>query len=166
MTKEAGGVTLVDDVEARPSSHSRKILIASPEYLNVYYRGCSLLKREYVTQRPFGKTDYKYLVPPNRVTKPFSIRIGWRVVHGRPAGSDPDVVDAHVRYPRRVTTTNSRTPLSAATQYKEKSGVHDFIHGPQRPLALDIEVSFPGVRLQIDLATLNEVDNQTVIAVL
>ena len=138
---------LVDDAET--------FVAIREDYLNVYYRGCSLLKLDYDKQGLFGHTDYKYLVPPGEQPKLVKSR-PIKVVDGKPANDELDLVDALSDTPDQL-----RHLKNMATRYvkAEKSGVHDLIHGARKALALDIEIAFPGAGSQIDLAALHESDN-------
>ncbi len=118
-------------------------------YLNVYYRGCSLLELSYTDRRLVGKVNYKYLVQPNLKDEEVT------VINGKPG------LDTHrklIFIEDLVNVENVKALKNAAEPYagEEKTGVHDIIHNRHnRAKVLDVEITFGGGgRRRIDLAAL------------
>lgn len=67
-------VHALNDLHGMPQGHWWTKMLADPdlfvairnEYLNVYYRGCSLAKIRFDGSEVFVETHYKYLVKPRR----------------------------------------------------------------------------------------------------
>ena len=108
-------------------------------YINIYYRGCSLLKWE--AGHPGWKIHYKYLVRPN-VKDPYV-----KVEGGRPT-----FLENERRY--FIQDVRDRKALKKAVvpfAGLEKTGVHDVIHANDN--ILDVEVGL-GKKDRVDLVAL------------
>lgn len=109
----------------------QEIFLAIREnYVNVYYRGCSLLRLDWKAGAIIGETHYKYLLNPS-ISKPYA-----------------KVDDGQVSLPgdTRSLFLNSLDDLSgvkkAARPYAgdEKTAVHDILAA--NPNILDVEIAF------------------------
>lgn len=109
-------------------------------YINIYYRGCSLLKWE--AGHPGWKIHYKYLVRPN-VKDPYV-----KVEGGRPT-----FLENERRY--FIQDVRDRKALKKAVvpfADDEKTGVHDIIHANNN--ILDVEMTLGEDR--VDLVALQD----------
>ena len=135
---------------------STVFLAIRDNYLNFYYRGCSLLKLKWRprAKEVIGEIHYKYLLQPSM--KPPYVSI----VDGRPKfkkGTDNMFLDY----------TNVEKLKKSVKRYAgaEKSGVHDIIRNPKNYNVLDVEITFSdgsGTR-RIDMATLRLTNDSPVL---
>ncbi len=113
-------------------------------YLNVYYRGCSLIMLEHKDDRLVGEISYKYLLHPG--LKPETVN----VIYGIPCLES-------LRKSAFISTLSEVGALKkAAEPYAdgENIGVHHIIHNNM--MVSDVEVAFGNnERRQVDFAALN-----------
>lgn len=124
---------LVDDRET--------FLAIRDAYVNVYYRGCSLLKLRHDERGLRGEVHYKYLMQPELGREYIS------VVDGIPN------LEEHGRLVLMTNLANVHDLKRAAEPFAgdEKGGVDSIIH--RNPSVLDVEIDVAG-RDRIDLAAL------------
>ena len=119
------------------------------EYINVYYKGCSLLRLSHRGDQLIGEVHYKYLIPSSR--RPEHIA----VVDGVPEVKTLDLVES-----LSGTQDAVKNLKSAAEPYagEEKKGVYEIVRA--NPNVIDVEIALDGNENQPDLAALHEHDGQ------
>ena len=132
---------LVDDPET--------FLAIREDYVNVYYRGCSLLKLECNEHSLCGSVHYKYLVRPELEHNEYI-----KVVGGKPD------LEEHRGLVFMETLANAEDLKKAAEPYAdtEKTGVHDIIHKNRNVLDVEINIRNSGKDHRIDLAALHKIE--------
>ena len=119
-------------------------------YLNVYYRGCSLLKLSYKNRTVVGEINYKYLLRPHIGKSEY---VG--IVDGRPSLPEGLFLD-------RVDRVHELKAMARKYAGDEKTGVHNIIRANEN--VVDVEVAFGGSsNLRIDLAALKPTDRGAVL---
>ncbi len=135
---------LVDDKEV--------FLAIRENYVNFYYRGCSLLRLDWEGGAMTGKVHYKYLLRPN-LTNPYV-----PVVDGSPGLKD----DARSYFLHSLVDVDSLKKAVRAYAGEEKTGVHKILTANEN--ILDVEVAFgsggtgePGASApRVDFAVIRE----------
>ena len=116
-------------------------------YVNLYYRGNSLLRLEWKpdNKRIVGQTHYKYLLKPSRKGSEYV------EIKGGNAQLPKKVAEL---FSTTVTDLNALKRASRVYAGDEKTGVHQIVM--QNALVLDLEIAFGGGRSapRIDLAAL------------
>ena len=106
-------------------------LAVRDNYVNVYYRGCSLLKLKWKAQTGavVGETHYKYLLRPqlNEYVK---------IIDGKPK-SLPSVEDM---FTRNLTKIDALKKAAEPYAGPEKTGVHNIVL--RNPNIVDLEIAF------------------------
>ena len=135
--------SLVDDPEL--------FIAIRKNYLNVYYRGCSLVKLDWKSGEIIGEVHYKYLLRPFTPKEYVNIRNGNITLDSRESlfvGSLRDIEDIK----------------KAAAPYagQEKIGVHNILAA--NPNVIDVEIAFGSsednpLASRIDFAALQPLDD-------
>ena len=129
---------------------TRTFLAIRDGYINIYYRGCSLMMLKLNGIRLEGSIDYKYLLRPDLQGDNRSIK----VLDGKPD------LGQHSSLFFLDDLANVNDLKRAVEPYagEEKIGVHDIILG--NPNILDVEVAISDVEAapRIDLAAMHKVD--------
>ena len=125
-------------------------------YLNYYYRGCSLLELKWQrrTGTVTGRIHYKYLLRPSMKSPYIS------VINGKPRfrnGTDEMFLDCI-----RIEDLKKSVRRYAGA---EKSGVHDIIESAENYNVLDVEISISdgSQAKRIDIATLQQTEDGPVL---
>ena len=121
-------------------------------FVNFYYRGCSLLKLEWkpnTEHKVVGQIHYKYLLRPSMSTEYIRVRGGRPVYSRETVGMFLDCLDV------KELKKSVRRYAEA-----EKSGVHDIIMCGKNDNVLDVEIAFRvgSATKRIDIATLQETE--------
>ena len=119
------------------------------DYVNVYYRGCSLLLLKLNGNGLEGSVDYKYLLRPDSQGANRSIK----VVDGK-----PDLRQYSSRF-LLDDLANVNDLKRAVEPYakEEKTGVHDIILGNPNVVDVEVAISDGGRVRRIDMAALHKV---------
>ncbi|MGD0265855.1 MAG: hypothetical protein ABSD47_13005 [Candidatus Methylomirabilota bacterium] len=112
-------------------------------YLNVYYKGCSLVKLSYREGKLCGKVHYKYLLKPDWHPTYVTFKDGRR----GPLGDDVF-----------IDTLNPRLLKRTSSWYagKEKQGVHDILRS--NPNILDVEIALATADEESDRQSAKKID--------
>ncbi len=135
---------LVDDQET--------FLAIRGEYINVYYRGCSLLLLELKENRIVGSVDYKYLLRPDLHDGNRSIKI----LDGKPQIGE----DCSHFFLGDLGDVNDLKRAVEPYAGEEKIGVHKIILNNPNVVDTEIAISDNGRAPRIDLAALHKVDGR------
>lgn len=119
-------------------------------YVNVYYRGCSLVRLTSSHQGVVGEVSYKYLLRREAEGSQYV-----KVVGGEPCIPDGLFI-------RRL--DQLRDIKAAARNYAgdEKAGVHDIVLN--NPTVVDVEIAFGGeANKRVDLASVRRADGRAIL---
>ena len=112
-------------------ANDQDVFLAIPEnYVNVYYRGCSLLRLKWKAGVIIGEIHYKYLLNPS-ISNPYV-----KIVHEQIKLTD-DMKSLFLNSLNNISDLKKAAEPYAGT---EKKGVHDIL--ASNPNILDVEIAF------------------------
>lgn len=119
-------------------------------YVNVYYRGCSLLKLDLVGDHLIGSASYKYLLRPHMDDENIEI------VDGEPQFQK---YGDRTFFVKDITGVDDLKRAARPYAGEEKEGVHDIIlRNPGVVLDVEVAVSDGNVARRMDLAAMHHVN--------
>ena len=142
------------------------LLAVRENYVNIYYRGCSLLKLEDRTgaSEPVGTTHYKYLLRPEYsdrvrdVDHIFENKKEITIIDGKVNLPDAAGEFAHI-FSRDLTNIDAIKKAAILYADREKACVHNF--AINNPNIIDLEIAFRGETGQMDFASFQNTGHNT-----